>query len=39
MLVIRIGDFVVRGKSGFRTGSRVGGDKDETSFLYLMVRR
>lgn len=26
-------NFVVRGKSGFRTENRVGGDKDETSFL------
>lgn len=33
-------NFVVRGKSAFRTGNGVGGDKDETtSSFYLIARR
>lgn len=32
-------NFVVRGKSAFRTGKGVAGDKDETSSFCLIVRR
>lgn len=30
-------NFVIKGKSTFKTGNRVGGDKDERTFSYYLI--